>query len=87
MLAERSASIAAASPDVINGITPSQEGTDEDATPAAKRKTSCRQPPPSSPTRSVAEIKREMASLSAPPPGNLQARFRTNDATIEALHD
>ncbi len=87
MLAKRSASMAAASPDVINGITPSQEGSDEDATPAAKRKTSCRQPRPSSLTRSVAEIKREMASLSSPPAGNLQARFRTNDATIEALHD
>lgn len=37
--------------------------------------------------RAAAVIKLEMAALDAPPSGNLQARFRTNDATIEALHD
>jgi hypothetical protein len=37
--------------------------------------------------RAVAVIKLELAALTAPPAGNLQARFRTNDATIEALHD
>ncbi|MCM8626948.1 DUF3987 domain-containing protein [Accumulibacter sp.] len=87
MLAKRSVSVAAASPDVISGVAPYEECTDDDATPSPKRKTSSRQPRPSTPTRSVAEIKREMASLSAPPPGNLQERYRTNDATIEALHD
>lgn len=88
MLAKRSAGMTAASPDFLDGIPPSEECSDEDATPPAKRKTSSRQPRPSPPTpRSTAEIKREMASLSAPPPGNLQERFRTNDATIEALHE
>lgn len=37
--------------------------------------------------RAAAVIKLEMAGLDAPPSGSLQARFRTNDATIEALHD
>lgn len=37
--------------------------------------------------RAAAIIKLELAALVAPPAGNLQARFRTNDATIEALHD
>lgn len=37
--------------------------------------------------RAAAIIKLELAGLTAPPTGNLQARFRTNDATIEALHD
>ncbi|MBL8420199.1 MAG: DUF3987 domain-containing protein [Dechloromonas sp.] len=37
--------------------------------------------------RAAAVIKLELAALTAPPTGNLQARFRTNDATIEALHD
>jgi hypothetical protein len=37
--------------------------------------------------RAAAAIKLEMAALDAPPSGSLQARFRTNDATIEALHD
>ncbi|MDP1536745.1 MAG: DUF3987 domain-containing protein [Burkholderiales bacterium] len=41
----------------------------------------------SEPTRAVAVMKLELAALTAPPTGNLQARFRTNDATIEALHD
>lgn len=41
----------------------------------------------STPARSVAEVKRDLAALSAPVTGNLQERFRTNDATIEALHD
>jgi hypothetical protein len=37
--------------------------------------------------RAAAVIKLELAALTAPPTGNPQARFRTNDATIEALHD
>lgn len=37
--------------------------------------------------RSVAEVKRDLATLTAPVTSNLQERFRTNDATIEALHD
>jgi len=37
--------------------------------------------------RAAAVIKLELAALTAPPTGTLQARFRTNDATIEALHD
>ncbi|MEY4368146.1 MAG: hypothetical protein RL564_96 [Pseudomonadota bacterium] len=37
--------------------------------------------------RSVAEVKRDLARLTAPAASNLQERFRTNDATIEALHD
>lgn len=37
--------------------------------------------------RAAAAIKLELAALDAPPTGGLQARFRTNDATIEALHD
>jgi len=37
--------------------------------------------------RAAAVIKLELTALSAPPVGALQARFRTNDATIEALHD
>ena len=37
--------------------------------------------------RAAAVIKLEMAALDASPTGTLQARFRTNDATIEALHD
>ncbi|MDS4054983.1 YfjI family protein [Accumulibacter sp.] len=37
--------------------------------------------------RAATVIKLEMAELDAPPSGSLQARFRTNDATIEALHD
>ncbi|WP_300340244.1 YfjI family protein [Accumulibacter sp.] len=86
-LAKRTASMATAYADATNGDMPSEEGSDNDATPPAKRKTPSRQPRLSPPTRSVAEIKLEMASLSAPPPGNLQERFRTNDATIEALHD
>jgi hypothetical protein len=37
--------------------------------------------------RQAALIKLELASLTAPPIAALQTRFRTNDATIEALHD
>ncbi len=37
--------------------------------------------------RPAAIIKAELAALTAPPTGTLQARFRTNDVTIEALHD
>jgi hypothetical protein len=37
--------------------------------------------------RAAAVIKLELSALTAPPIGTLQARFRTNDATIEALHD
>ena len=37
--------------------------------------------------RAAAVIKLEMAALDASPSCSLQARFRTNDATIEALHD
>lgn len=40
--------------------------------------------------RAAAVIKLELAALTAPPMGTmgtLQARFRSNDATIEALHD
>ena len=37
--------------------------------------------------RAAAVIKLELAALTATPVGTLQARFRTNDATIEALHD
>lgn len=37
--------------------------------------------------RAAAIIKLELAALTAPATGNLQKRFRTNDATIEALHD
>lgn len=37
--------------------------------------------------RAAAAIKLELATLTTPPVGPLQARFRTNDATIEALHD
>lgn len=36
--------------------------------------------------RVVEVIKQELTALTAPPTGTLQARFRTNDATIEALH-
>lgn len=51
-----------------------------------------KKPPPrqrrlSESVRSVAEVKRDLAALTAPVTGNLQERFRTNDATIEALHD
>jgi hypothetical protein len=87
MLAKRTASMAAAYVDATAGNMPLEEGSDAAATAPAKRKAPSRQPRPSPPTRSVDEIKLEMASLSAPPPGNLQERFRTNDATIEALHD
>ncbi|MBU0750850.1 MAG: DUF3987 domain-containing protein [Gammaproteobacteria bacterium] len=41
----------------------------------------------SEPPRAAAVIKLELSALTAPPTGTLQARFRTNDATIEALHD
>ena len=37
--------------------------------------------------RAAAIIKLELAALTEQPTGTLQARFRTNDATIEALHD
>jgi hypothetical protein len=37
--------------------------------------------------RAAAVIKLELAALTEKPTGILQARFRTNDATIEALHD
>lgn len=42
---------------------------------------------PSRPVRSVAEVKRDLAALTTPVTGDLQERFRTNDATVEALHD
>lgn len=37
--------------------------------------------------RAAAAIKLELTALDAPPTGALQPRFRSNDATIEALHD
>lgn len=37
--------------------------------------------------RAAAIIKLELAALTAPPTGPLQSRFRTNDATVEALHE
>lgn len=54
----------------------------------AKRKIKA---PPSKNQRSnprpAATIKLELASLTTPQKNSLQQRFRTNDATIEALHD
>ena len=85
-LAKRTDSMAEAYADAT-GVDVSYDEGSNDTTVSAKRKTSSRQPRPHPPTRSVAEIKREMANLTAPPPSNLQERFRTNDATIEALHD
>ncbi len=37
--------------------------------------------------RSIEEIKRDLAALTEPAAQNIQERFRTNDATLEALHD
>lgn len=74
-------------PDRSFGGTPDDANPEDTDTPPAKRKAPSRQRRLSAPSRSVAEIKLEMASMSAPPAGTLQERFRTNDATIEALHD
>lgn len=52
-----------------------------------KKEAPSRQRRLSEPPRAAAVIKLELAALNAQPVGNLQARFRTNDATIEALHD
>jgi hypothetical protein len=68
------------------GMQAGDDSEDADTSPA-QRKAPSRQRRLSAPPRSVAEIKLEMASMSAPPAGDLQERFRTNDATIEALHD
>lgn len=61
-------------------------GADDNGTPETKN-TLSRQRRLSESVRSVAEVKRDLAALTAPVTGNLQERFRTNDATIEALHD
>jgi hypothetical protein len=61
-------------------------GADDNGGPETKS-TLSRQRRLSESVRSVAEVKRDLAALTAPVTGNLQERFRTNDATIEALHD
>lgn len=88
MLAKRTASAAAAYAEATDGSgIPSDQNCVDDTTTPAKRTTTSRQRLPSPPTRNVAEIKLEMANLSTRPTGNLQERFRTNDTTIEALHE
>ncbi len=85
--ADRIAKAATAYATVSNGSTLDDANLDDSETPPTKRKAPSRQRRHSAPARSVAEIKLEMAGMNAPPAGTLQARFRTNDATIEALHD
>lgn len=87
ILAKRTASMATAYATVTNGGTLDDEDNEDADTPPAKRKAPSRQRRLSPPSRSVAEIKLEIASMNAPQAGDLQDRFRTNDATIEALHD
>lgn len=87
ILAKRTASMATAYATATNGGTPGDEDAEDADTSLTKRKAPCRQGRIAPPLRSVAEIKLEMASMSAPPTGDLQERFRTNDATIEALHE
>ena len=85
--AQRTSTAANAYATATNGGTQADEDTEDANTPPAKSKAPSRQRQPSPPPRSVAEIKHEMARMSTPPAGDLQERFRTNDATIEALHD
>lgn len=85
--AQRTAKAANAYAIATNSGTQADEDTEDPDTPPAKGKAPSRQRRLSPAPRSVAEIKLEMASTSTPPSGDLQERFRTNDATIEALHD
>lgn len=85
--AQRIAKAANAYAEATNGGMQADEDTKDAAAPPEKHKVPSRQRRHSPPPRSVAEIKLEMASMSAPQTGDLQERFRTNDATIEALHD
>lgn len=64
-----------------------QAAADAYAEAKATKEVPSRQRRLSTTPRAAAVIKLELAALDAPPAGALQPRFRSNDATIEALHD